>query len=86
MWLVFSVYLVVLLSVASASPVGGSLLVVLTAIALGSVLVGLRRRDLDSGEVRDRTRCEWCGSVLQGWAGLPRKTCAQCGHEQSRTR
>jgi hypothetical protein len=82
MWLIFSVFLVTCLSLISAIPAVGYTLVVAGVIAMTLVVVRIRRIDDVTGEVHDRTHCQFCGAILQGFAGTRRSTCGQCGKEQ----
>ncbi|HEY5304242.1 MAG TPA: hypothetical protein VIJ86_09325 [Acidimicrobiales bacterium] len=82
MWLIFSVFLVTCLSIMSVSSVAGDTLAVAGVIAMAVVVVKIRLTNQVTGEVRDRTHCQFCGSILQGFAGTRRSTCGQCGKEQ----
>ncbi len=86
MWLILSALLVVLLSVLSVSEAAGYLVLVVVVAAAGGVVITSQGRAPDHDATRDRTRCQHCGSALPSWAGLVRKTCQQCGREQSRQR
>ncbi len=82
MWLIFSVFLVICLSLISVAPFVGYSLVVVAIIGMLLVVLGIRRTDEAVGEVHDRTRCQFCGALLQGFAGMRRSTCGQCGKDQ----
>jgi hypothetical protein len=63
-------------------PVLGTVLLVL---GVGSGLAIILRNRPKSGPLSFSTDCQNCGAPLQSHAGLPERTCRNCGHVQSWT-
>ncbi|MDE3093932.1 MAG: hypothetical protein KGL23_05815 [Acidobacteriota bacterium] len=80
MWLVFLCYFALFLAVDTASRVAGDVILVAGTLALAITFLAIRPR---SGRGSFSTHCQQCDASLQGVAGFPRATCAQCGHRQS---
>lgn len=80
MWLIFAVYFATFLGVDIVSKIAGDVILAVGVVGLGVVFLWSRPK---SGKGSISTLCERCESSLQGMAGMPRATCAQCGHRQS---
>jgi hypothetical protein len=80
MGLIFIAYFATYVAVAGWSKTAGYVLLVVGFVGLGALFLKFRPK---SGIYAISTRCEKCESSLQGFAGLPRSTCQQCGQRQS---
>jgi hypothetical protein len=80
MWLIFLVYFAIFLALDTVSKVAGDVVLVAGTIFLAVIFLALRPK---TGKWSFSTHCQQCDASLQGTAGFPRATCAQCGHRQS---
>ena len=80
MWLIFLVYFAIFLAIDAVSKVAGDVILVVGTIALAVIFAAVRPK---TGKWSVSTHCQQCDASLQGTAGFPRATCAQCGHRQS---
>jgi hypothetical protein len=83
LWFIVGGFLFIALIISEWSSVGAIALLIIGGFA---GLIVLRQHGPFHGALPATDRCQKCDALLQQHAGLPQRTCTQCGHSQSWSR